>query len=240
MFIKPAKPGARAAQKASTRARILEAARAELERSGFDDTGIRSVADAAGVAAGTVLLHFKDKRDLLHAALFDDLEQTWAKARALPATDLLVDDLVAIATAFFRYYAARPTLSRALLRESLFATPPWSERFTRQVGEVHAHVAGLVARASARGALSRKVDPAVTGAAFFSFYYFALLAWAQGGHEDPVRFFRVLLVQHLDGLAAPASPPPAAAAPARTARKKSPPPPRTTGGARTQPRRRKP
>ena len=72
----------RASQKAATRARILDAARALLESSGYEASNIRAVAAEAGVSTGAVLQHFQDKQDLLHAALFDDLEQRWAKVRA--------------------------------------------------------------------------------------------------------------------------------------------------------------
>jgi AcrR family transcriptional regulator len=191
----------RADQKQATRARILDVARQHLERSGFEGTSIRGIAGEAGVAAGTVLLHFKDKHDLLHAALFEDLERTWEAARdAAGRKRTLEGELGALADAFFAYYAKRPALSRTLLRESLFATPPWSERFAAQVASVHAHVAGLAAAARARGALREDADPALFGAAFFSFYYFALIAWLQGGHPDPSRLFRRMLAQHLDGL----------------------------------------
>jgi AcrR family transcriptional regulator len=183
-------------------------ARAQLERVGYEATSIRSVAGEAGVAAGTVLLHFRDKLDLLHAALFDELTRTWAQARlaAQPAQRTrarpLEEDLTALARAFFDYYAARPALSRALLRESLFAAPPWSARFAAQVAEVHGHVVALAAAAEARGELGPGLDGPLLGAAFFSFYYFALLAWLQGGHPDPARLFRRLLAQHLRGLRA--------------------------------------
>jgi AcrR family transcriptional regulator len=190
----------RAEQKATTRTKILDVARAHLERSGFEATSIRAVAKDAGVAAGTVLLHFRDKEDLLHAALFDDLARTWNEARQGAKKRSLETDLVNLAKAFFDYYAARPALSRTLLRSSLFAEPPWNERFARQVAEVHAHVAGLAREAKAKKELSDDVDEALLGVAFFSFYYFALLAWAQGGLPDPLRLFRRSLTQHLDGV----------------------------------------
>jgi hypothetical protein len=91
-------------------------------------------------------------------------------------------------------------LSRALLRESLFASPPWSERFAEQIAEVHAHVAALATEAKRRGELAASADVALFGASFFSFYYFALLAWLQGGHPEPLRLFRGMLAQHLVGL----------------------------------------
>lgn len=199
MFIDPrAKVATRKDQKALTRARILDAARARLEAAGFEATSIRDVAKDAGVAAGTVLLHFPDKRDLMHAALFDGLEAVWAEARRPRREPGRLDaELTAIAGAFFAFYAARPALSRALLRESLFAAPPWTARFGAQVAEVHAHVVGRASAARARGELADDLDLELVGAAFLSFYYFALLAWAQGSHPDPARLFRRLLAQHL-------------------------------------------
>ncbi|HKO47208.1 MAG TPA: TetR/AcrR family transcriptional regulator [Polyangiaceae bacterium] len=190
-----------------TRARILEVARQQLETLGFDGTSIRGVARAAGVATGTVLLHCADKRDLLHAALFDDLQQSWERARDAQAQRPLASELPRIAQSFFDYYAARPTLSRALLRESLFADPPWSTRFAAQVADVHRHVAALADSAKQRAELAAHVDSNVFAASFLSFYYFALLAWLQGGQPAPGRLFEVMLMQYLAGLGPP--PPPA-------------------------------
>lgn len=183
----------RATQKAATRVRILDAARESLETAGYEATNLREVARMAGVSTGAVLAHFRDKQDLLHAALFDDLERTWAAARATARGRSLERDLVKIAETFFGFYAKRPALSRALLRESLFAGPPWSERFAAQVAAVHQHVAGLHRAARQSSA----AEAGLFGAAFFSFYYFALLAWLQGGHPDPLGLFRKLLAQHM-------------------------------------------
>lgn len=191
------KPRLRQQAKEETRARILEAAKAQLESVGFEATSIRGVAQAAGVATGTVLLHFEDKRDLLHAALFDDLARTWAETKAKTGKRALRKDLSSIVRALFDYYAKRPALSRTLLRESLFAEPPWNARFAAQVGDVGAHVIELTRQAKERGELAREVDVEVLSASFLSFYYFALLAWLQGGHPDPQRLFERMLEQHL-------------------------------------------
>lgn len=201
------KLGSRALQKAATRARVLASARESLEARGYEGTNLRDVAAAAGVSAGTVLLHFQDKRDLLHAALFDDLERTWAAARKPRARRdradrkvSLVGELGALAGAFFAYYEARPVLSRTLLRESLFAESPWKERFAGQVGEVSAHILGSLQSAQERGEIPASVDPPLFVATYFSFYYFALLAWVQGGHPAPRRLFERLLGEHVRGL----------------------------------------
>ncbi|MFT3765285.1 MAG: TetR/AcrR family transcriptional regulator [Minicystis sp.] len=202
-----AKPvGKREAQKEETRGRILEVARAHFEREGFDGASVRAIAAEAGVAAGTVLLHFTDKRDLLHAALFDDLAAVIDGALATRSRGLLSTRLRALARPFFAYYAARPALSKTLLREALLAEPPWRERFTAQVARVHAHVVTLVEDAKTRGEIAEDADGKVIGAAFFSFYYFALIGWVQGALADPVPLFERLLSEHMRGLAPGSAP----------------------------------
>jgi AcrR family transcriptional regulator len=196
-------PKKRALQKEETRQRILQIARAHFERDGFEGASVRGIAAEAGVAAGTVLLHFADKRDLLHAALFDDLAALIETETAKRPAEGLEACLAALARRFFAYYRARPALSKTLLREALLAESPWRERFTGQVTRVHAYIAGLAALAKRRGELSAEADPALLGVAFFSFYYFALIGWVQGALADPVPLFERLLAEHLRGLAPP-------------------------------------
>src|SRR4051812_49671972 len=120
--------GSRAAQKAATARAVLEAARTEFERVGYEAANIRAIAKRAGVSAGTVIHHHGDKRELLHAALFEDLEATLRRALAGLATgseNLIEQQLDQLTRAMFRYYRKRPALSRTLLKESLFADEPW-------------------------------------------------------------------------------------------------------------------
>lgn len=203
---RPSAPGSkpkrtRVEQRDATRAGILDAARAHFEERGFEGANVRAIAAEAGVAAGTVLLHFTDKRDLLHAALFEDLERTADLAiRSTPQADLRAQ-LRHIARCFFDYYAARSALSRTLLEESLLAKPPWAGRFASQVARVHVHLARLVEEAKAAGTLDPSVDAPLLGVSFFSFYYFALIAWVQGAHPDPLALTDKLVAVHLQGLA---------------------------------------
>ena len=59
------KPGIRAEHAAFTRARILDAARAEFEQRGFAGAAITEIASRAGVAIPTVYKGFTNKRSLL-------------------------------------------------------------------------------------------------------------------------------------------------------------------------------
>lgn len=187
----------RQAQKHATQARILDVARLHFEREGFERANLRAIASEAGVAAGTVLLHFTDKLGLLHAALHDDLEATIARCLATKSRGGLLARLCAAARPFYAYYAARPRLSKILLKESLLAEPPWRERFTHQLTRVLTHVTVLVEEAKKSGELAQTTDGRVFAAAFSSFYYFALIGWVQGGLEEPMPLFKKLMAQHI-------------------------------------------
>ena len=192
--------GVRAAQKEATGKAVLEAAREEFERVGFEAANLRAIAARAGVSAGTVIHHHGDKRELLHAALFDDLDETLRHALARLSPGPLEAQLSELTRAVFAYYQRRPKLSRTLLKESLFADPPWAGKFTAQAGMVHGALARLAAEAGARGELRPDVDGALFAVAYLSFFYFALISWVQGAHGTPVALVDHLVRQHLEGL----------------------------------------
>jgi AcrR family transcriptional regulator len=200
----------RSAQKEATKSRILEAARLHFERDGFDTASIRDIANQAGVAAGTVLLHFGDKASLLHAALHDDLETAIAHSLAAPSEGPLLSQLCAVARPFYAYYEARPRLSHVLLRESLLAESPWKERFAAQAQRVVHHVSALVEQARARGEVDPKLQPMLLATAFASFYYFVLIGWVQQGVAAPMPLFEALMAQQLAPYTSTAPTPPAA------------------------------
>lgn len=200
MFNQTPKPASRAAQKENTGRAVLEAAREEFERVGFEAANLRAIAARAGVSAGTVIHHFKDKRELLHAALFDDLELTLEKVLADPGPGPLEAQLKRLTRGVFRYYQRRPALSRAMLKESLFAEGAWGKRFTAQVGRAHGVVAALATQAIARKELRAGASAPLFAAAWFSFFYFALIGWVQGGRANPAALVERMVEQHLEGL----------------------------------------
>ena len=190
-------PTTRVAQKEATGHAVLEAAREEFERVGFEGANLRTIAQRAGVSAGTVLHHFKDKRELMHAALFHDLQDTLTRVLASPGPGPLPRQLKRLTSAVVRYYQARPALSRALLKESLFAEGAWARRFAAQVGEAHAAVARWTEQAVERGELHPGVNGPLFAVAYFSFFYFALISWVQGAHVNPGPLVERLVAQHL-------------------------------------------
>jgi AcrR family transcriptional regulator len=57
---------------------ILEAARRVFATKGFNDATVDDIANAAGVAKGTVYLYYKSKRDIYFAALMFGIEQMYS------------------------------------------------------------------------------------------------------------------------------------------------------------------
>lgn len=204
MFNETSKPRrTRVAQKEETRLAVLEAARAEFERVGFDGANVRAIAARAKVSAGTVLHYYGDKRELLHAALFDALDRALTRALGELGDGPLEDQFDALGKAVFRFYAKRPTLSRTLLKESLFADPPWAQKFAAQVSTVAQAMTQRCQAAVARQEVRADLDPQLVAVAWFSFFYFSLIAWVQGAQPRPARMCAALMKQHLAGLRVP-------------------------------------
>jgi AcrR family transcriptional regulator len=78
------KVGRRAIGEAESRDKILRAAEALFSRKGFHGTGLREVADEAGVSVGNIYNHFATK-EALFEALLHDLEKTYLD----PSTPLM-------------------------------------------------------------------------------------------------------------------------------------------------------
>lgn len=79
-----------ARSRAATRARLLEAGTELFAAEGLHAVSSARIARAAGVAAGTFYLHFKDKQALFHEivfAAFAELRDRQARARAATDSD---------------------------------------------------------------------------------------------------------------------------------------------------------
>ncbi len=179
-------PNQRDAAKLATQRAILATARDTFEELGFERANLREIAARTGVSAPTILHYYGDKRGLLHAALFEELDAAVntaidvAKRRRSLATQL-----DALSAAMFAYYEARPSLSRIALKESLFADPPWAARFAAQTTRASRAVIQLAERARTRGELRADCDPALLSLTYLSIFYFALIAWVQRTVADP-------------------------------------------------------
>lgn len=171
---------------AETRRLILAAAKDLYLEKGYRLAPSRELARRAGVAEGTVFAHFPDKASLLAAALHDDIEQTLVQALAtLPPTGPCRERLLHLAEALYIYYAKRPELSRALVKESLFLGGEWGERVTDAVLRFVALASGIIEEAKQQGEYAADVDAHLVGRSYFAAYYLELLAGLSSPHFDP-------------------------------------------------------
>jgi AcrR family transcriptional regulator len=81
-------PSARSAKAAARRGAILDAALAEFSAQGFAAARIDDVARRAGVAKGTIYLHFKDKEALFQELIRSQLSPVVGSFESVLASDL--------------------------------------------------------------------------------------------------------------------------------------------------------
>jgi len=174
---------------AETRRLILAAAKDLYLEKGYKLAPTRELARRAGVAEGTVFAHFPDKATLLAAALHEDLELTIGQAVAsLPPPDIPCRERLShLAGALYAYYARKPGLSRALVKESLFLDGDGGKQVREAVLRFIVLASEIVEEAKVRGEYAADVDAVLAGKAFFAAYYLELVAGLSGPDFDPVQ-----------------------------------------------------
>lgn len=103
-----AKQKRRGALQAVRRDGILQAARAVFARDGLDGATLRAIAAEAGIAVGTVYLHFPTKEALYAEMLAGSLADLQKALRDAVAGMAPADQLLAAALGFYGFYRDRP------------------------------------------------------------------------------------------------------------------------------------
>ena len=167
--------GAREARRIETRARLFDAAVAEIGRSGLAGADVSAIAAAAGVVRGTFYFHFPTKE---HVVV--ELERA-EEAKIVAKLDTRTsesDDLVSLLCLLVREVLGAerrlgPVIFRDMLGLHFSATRPVED----ELGEhpLAGFVIAAIAEAQAAGRVSREADAAELGV-FFLTGLFALLA----------------------------------------------------------------
>jgi AcrR family transcriptional regulator len=173
----------REAQRLQTRARLFDAAVAEISRSGLAGTDVAAIAAAAGVARGTFYFHFPTKEHVLV-----ELERAEEVKIVAKLAAEVPDDLMSMLTLLVREVLATeerlgPVTFRDMLGLHFSATRPVDD----QPGEhpLAEFVIAAIAEAQAARAVSREADAAELGVIFMT-GLFALLATGDTVSREPV------------------------------------------------------
>jgi AcrR family transcriptional regulator len=169
-------PGRRAQQRRETERLILDTALALFSAGGFDATTTKQIADAAGVAHGTVFLVAPTKEALLIKLLEARLREIVAARTASLGKRKLVGQLGHVFDGLFDFYAAEPRLSRAFLKGVMFPAEPIARAtYADHVAGFSRYLAGLFDAARGRGEVAAGVDSAAAAAAVLALYVFCVV-----------------------------------------------------------------
>jgi AcrR family transcriptional regulator len=167
--------GVRESQRLQTRARVFDAAVAEIDRSGLAGADVAAIASAAGVARGTFYFHFPTKEHVLV-----ELERA-EEARIVAALDTRItarDDLLSLLKLLVRHVIDAekrlgPTVFRDMLGLHFSTTRPAGDQLDEH--PLAGFIIAAITDAQAAGRVSREADPAELGVIFLT-GVFALLA----------------------------------------------------------------
>jgi AcrR family transcriptional regulator len=169
--------------------RIKEAASKLFILKGFDDTTTREIAVRAGVGLGTVFVYAATKRDLLFLIVNDDLLRVVKKAAGLVRPDRpMLENLLRVFQAHYRYFGRQPTLSRLALREmNFYATGPEAQKFLTTRERLVALIGEIVRTAIERKAISSKEDSKLIAWVIFSIYQIEIRHWLSSDELNVAR-----------------------------------------------------
>jgi AcrR family transcriptional regulator len=192
--------------KEDKRLRIQAAAMRLFRQRGYEATTTKAIADAAGVAAGTVFLYAADKADLLVLAMHDELQRiVGERFESLPAAQLL-EQLVHVFGGFLSFYEAHEEVAAPFVQTTVArraASAKNAMALDRLTIETLGRVAGLIEAAKARGELTADVPPLLLAQNCFALYFSSLAAWLReyvNTMDEAKGMMRIALELQLRGL----------------------------------------
>ncbi len=159
--------------------RIVDAASKLAEEGGFEAVRLRDVAEASGVALGTLYRYFRSKEDILVFVLAEQVDGLEAALTRRPPTGATPAERVGVVFGLTtRALTGRPHLARALLRAVSAGEPETKEK----VASFHLRVSRIVLDAL-RG--EGEATPRLHGVATIlqQVWFASLVGWTGGLHD---------------------------------------------------------
>ena len=191
--------------KLAKRQRICAAARDLFSKHGYDAATLRQIARSAHVGLGTLFNYAEDKRDLIFLIFNEELRCVTDEAlRAAQPHALLIEQLMAIFTCHYIYFAKDPKMSRILLRELIFYSEgKQAAAFLEIRGRLLSGIEKLIELAKKENRIQWREDSKVLTRYFF-FLFSAQIRWWIASRDPKVsvglRDLRHLLRLQIHGL----------------------------------------
>jgi AcrR family transcriptional regulator len=202
----PEAGNARQRSKLETRRRLLAAAATLFSRHGSQSTTIAMIAREAGVAAGTVYLHFADKAGLLEAVLTEalgELKRSLAEAASRDSARTAQQDVRQRTDGVVAFAQSRRELATILFDPGHLGTPVGREILAFLATS---QAAGL-ADGQKKGWYRADLPPALTAPALVGSLVLGMDAWlragtAEAGKASPEAVSELLAGLRLRGIVA--------------------------------------
>jgi TetR/AcrR family fatty acid metabolism transcriptional regulator len=187
-------PNMRERSRLETRRRLIEAGKKLFARRGFARTRATDISREAGVAVGTLYVHFTDKEALLREILFQGFAEMHAVVRRIADTKYATvrESERAHAEALVGYAAEAPALFQILFSTEVTTTAAGAELLEF----VTAHQEERLREGMAEGYFRADLDPAVAAHAVIGMLIQVLHWWTQ----DPSRAPREVVIDTVTGL----------------------------------------
>jgi AcrR family transcriptional regulator len=194
--------GVREAQRLATRARVFDAALAEIGRSGLAGADVAAIATAAGVVRGTFYFHFPSKEHVL-AELEHAEEAKIVSKLGIETTE--PGDLIAMLSLLIRQVLAAerrlgPVVFRDMLGLHFSATRPVEDELTEH--PLARYLIDVFASAQVAGQICRDAEPGELGVIFLT-GLFALLATGLGPSRSRAALLDRYVMTIVQGMEAP-------------------------------------
>lgn len=198
-------PGLRDRNKLEKRQRIRAAAASLFKRHGYTAATMRQIAHMAHVGIGTLFNYAEDKRDLVFLIFNEELAALAdAALQEACAGDALVDQVVAVFRAHYRYFGSKPALSRILLQElTFYSTGKQAQAFIETRQRLIDGIESLVATAQRERRILATEPAGLIARHFFFVYSAAVRWWIAGARPDVaagVADLKRLLALQINGL----------------------------------------
>ena len=187
-------PNMRERSRLETRRRLIEAGKKLFARRGFARTRATDISREAGVAVGTLYVHFTDKEELLREILFQGFGELHAVVQRITETEYATvpESVRAHAEALVGYAAEHPALFQILFSTEVTTTAAGAEL----LASLTAHQEERLREGMAEGYFRADLDPAVAAHAVIGMLIQVLHWWTQ----DPSRAPREVVVDTVTGL----------------------------------------